>query len=178
MDRPIAATGNEQEQDRKEAQSQPLQKQEQPGRQEERPHINWAEYNRGRRAEGQHYTEWMPKVADKAREILGTPQGVRDWQVSAILVSIIKSEENLSYWGLVKHFAKHPEDLERCELYRPYSRAQYQLHVSQIKPKVQQKIITWMAGEDAVHGTKIVDSSGYSIARYVDWYHTNMARSA
>ena len=91
-------------------------------------------------------------------------------------MSIVKSEEDLLCWGLVKHFGKHPEDLERCELYRPYSRAQYQLHVSKIKPKVQQKIITWMAGNDAVHGTKIVDSSGYGIARYVDWYNAKYGK--
>ena len=93
-------------------------------------------------------------------------------------MSIVKSEEGLSYWGLVKHFDKHPGDLERCELPRQYSKSLYQLRVSQIAPKVQQKIITWMAGNGAVHGTKIVDSSGYSIARYVDWYHTNTASSA
>ena len=108
--------------------------------------INWAEYNRGRRAEGQRYTEWMRRVADKAREIMGIPQGRRDWRVSAILVSLVKSEENPFYGGLVKHFDKHPEGLERCELYRPYSRAQYQFQVSSIRPKVQQQIIVWMSG--------------------------------
>ena len=57
------------------------------------------------------------------------------------MADLVKSEK-LSYWGLVKHFDKHPEDLERCELYRPYSRSQYQLRVSEIDPKVQQQIIT------------------------------------
>ena len=140
------------------------------------PQIDWAQYNRGRRDEGRRYTEWMPRVADKAREIMDIPKGRRDRRISAILVSLVKSEENLSYWDLVKHFDKHPEDLERCELYRPYSRAQYQLHVSGIKPKVQQQIITWMAGEDAVHGTKIADSSGYSIARYIEWQNAKYGK--
>lgn len=67
----------------------------------------------------------MPKIASKAREILGVPQGKYDWQISAILVSIVKSEEKLTYWGLVKHFDKHPGDLERCELLRPYSKSEY-----------------------------------------------------
>ena len=67
------------------------------------PQINWAQYNKSRQSEGQRYTEWMRKVADMAREILGIPQGKRDWQVSAILIAIVKSEEKLSYWGLVKH---------------------------------------------------------------------------
>ena len=61
----------------------------------------------------------MRKVADKVRHIMGKPPGKRDWEVSAILVALVKSEK-LSFWGLVKHFDKHPEDLERCELYRPY----------------------------------------------------------
>ena len=140
------------------------------------PHIDWPTYNEGRRSEGRRYTEWLPKVADKAREIMCIPQGERDWCVSAILVSLVKSEEDLSYWGLVKHFDKHPGDLERCELPRPYSRSLYQLRVSEIEPKIQQKIITWMAGDDAVHGTKVVDSSGYSIARYVDWYNAKYGK--
>ena len=84
------------------------------------PQIGWAEYNQGRRAEGRLYTEWMRVVADKVREIMGKPPGKRYWDVSAILVVLVKSEK-LSYWGLVKHFDKHPEDLERCELYRPCS---------------------------------------------------------
>ena len=82
----------------------------------------------------------------------------------------------MSYWGLVKHFAKHPEDLERCEPYRPYGRAQYHLHMSSIKPKVQQQIVTWMAGKDAAHGTKIADSSGYSIARYIEWQNAKYSK--
>ena len=140
------------------------------------PQIDWPTYNEGRRSEGRHYAEWFPKVANKAREIMCIPQGELDWRVSAILVSIVKSEEELSYWGLVKHFDKHPGDLERCELPRPYSKSLYQLRVSQIEPKAQQKIIIWMAGNDAVHGTKIVDSSGYSIARYVDWYSSKYGK--
>ena len=140
------------------------------------PQINWAQYNKSRQSEGQRYTEWMLKVADMAREILGIPQGKRDWQVSAILVAIVRSEEKISYWGLIKHFDKHPEDLERRGLYRPYSRAQYQLHVSQIKPKVQQEILARMAGEEAVHGTKLVDSSGYSISRYKEWQNAKYGK--
>ena len=82
----------------------------------------------------------------------------------------------MSYWVLAKHFEKHSEDLERCELYRPYSKAQYQLQVSRINPKVQQQIITRMAGKDAVHGTKIADSSGYSIARYIEWQNAKYGK--
>ena len=140
------------------------------------PQIDWPAYNEGRRAEGQRYTEWMRRVADTARHIMGMPQGRRDWRVSAVLVSLVKSEETVSYWGLVKHFDKHPEDLERCELYRPYSRAQYQLQVSGIKPKVQQQIIVWMAGEDTAHGTKIADSGGYGISRYKEWQNAKYGK--
>ena len=80
-------------------------------------------------------------MVDKAREIMCIPQGEYDCG-SAILVSIIKSEEDLFHWALVKHLDKHPSDLKRCELSRPYSKSLYQLRVSQIEPKVQQKIIT------------------------------------
>ena len=118
----------------------------------------------------------MRKVADKARHIMGIPKDTRDWRVSAILVDIVKSEEYISYWGLVKHFDKHPEDLERCELYRPYSTSQYKLQASSIQPKVQQQIITWMAGEDAVHGTKIADSSGYSMEWYKEWQNAKYGK--
>ena len=66
--------------------------------------------------------------------------------------------------------------MERYELYRPYSRVQYQLHVSSIKPKVRQQIIVWMAGEDAAHDTKIADSSGYSISRYIEWQNAKYGK--
>ena len=113
----------------------------------------------------------MAKVANKLHEILDIPQGEYDWRISAILVSIVKSEEKLTYWGLVKHFEKHLGDLERCKLLRPYSKSEYHLRISQIETNVLQQIITWMAGDEAVHGTKIVDSSGFSIARRKEWYN-------
>ena len=58
----------------------------------------------------------MRQIAEIVREILGIAPGTRDRRVSAILVSVIKSEAKLSYWGLIKHFDLHPDDLERCEL--------------------------------------------------------------
>ncbi|MBI1658967.1 MAG: hypothetical protein IS632_09405 [Thaumarchaeota archaeon] len=45
------------------------------------PRIDWAQYNRCCRAEGQLYTKWMRKVADKSREIMGISKGRRDWRV-------------------------------------------------------------------------------------------------
>ena len=91
---------------------------------------------------------------------------------------IVKSEEGVSYWGLVKHFDKHADDLKRCKLPEPYSKSLYQPRVSEIEPTVQQKIIIWMAWNDAVHGTKVVDSGEYNIARYVDWYNAKYGGSA
>ena len=35
-----------------------------------------------------------------------------------ILMSVVKSENQLSYWGLVNHFVKYPSDGELCELKR------------------------------------------------------------
>ena len=129
------------------------------------PLIDWSKY-KGRKSEGDYYIKWMPEIANKVREILGIPGGEYDWQISAILVPIVKSEEKQTYWGPVKHFEKHPGDLERCELLRPYGRSMYQLRVSEIKTEVLQQIITWMVGDEAVNGTKIVDSSGFSISSY------------
>ena len=34
------------------------------------PQIDWAGYNKGHRAEGRLYTEWMQEVAGKVREIM------------------------------------------------------------------------------------------------------------
>ena len=140
------------------------------------PQIDWIQNNKSRRAEGRRYIEWLPKVVNKAREIMGIPRGKRDWRISAILVAIVKSEENLPYWRLVKHFDKHPEDLKRCELYRPYSESLYHLRIDEIDPKVQQQIITWMAGEDMVPGTKIANSSGFSIAQFIEWQHAKYGK--
>ena len=92
-----------------------------------------------------------------------------------MLVALVKSEEGLSYWGLVKHFDKHPGDPKRCELGRPYSKSWY-LRVSEIDPAVQHEMILWMAGDDAVRGTKVVDSAEFSIARYADWYNAKYGK--
>ena len=118
----------------------------------------------------------MRRIADIAREILGIAPGTRDRRVSAILVAILKSEENLSYWGLIKHFDRHPDDLKLCELSRPYCRSWHQLRISETDPAVLQGVIAKMAGCDAVHDTLLVDSSGFSIARYVDWQNAKYGK--
>ena len=118
----------------------------------------------------------MGKIADYIRKPLGIPKGKKDRRVSAVLVALVKSEEGLSYWGLVKHFDKHPGDLKRCELDRPYSKSWHGLRISQIDTAILHKLILWVAGDDAVHGTKIVNSSGFSIARYVDWYNAKYGK--
>ena len=104
------------------------------------PKIDWPKYNKGRASEGANCLNGLANVADKVRDIMGIAPGIRDTRVSAILVAIVKSEEDLSYWDLVKHFQKHPEDLKRCELYRPYTRSTYQRWISDIDPKVQQSM--------------------------------------
>ena len=88
----------------------------------------------------------------------------------------MKFEEGLSYWGLVNHFDKHPGDLKRCELDRPHGKSWYRLRISQIDTAILHKMILWMAGDDAARGTKIVDSSGFSIARYADWYNAKYGK--
>ena len=135
------------------------------------PDVDWPRYAEGRKSEGRNYVEWMGKIADFIRKLLDIPKGERDRRVSAVLVAILKSEEKLSYWGLVKHFAKHPGDLNRCELDRPYGKSWYHLRISQTDDFILHEIIGWMAGDAAVHGTKIVDSTGFSISRYRDWHN-------
>ena len=88
----------------------------------------------------------------------------------------MKSEEGPPYWGLVKHFDKHPGDLKRRGLDRPYSKSWHRLRISQIDTAILHKLILWMAGDDAARGTKIVDSSGFSIARYADWYNAKYGK--
>ena len=83
----------------------------------------------------------------------------------------MKSEEGPFHWGLARRFAKRPGDLERRGLDRPYGKPWYHLRVSQIDSAVPRKVIGWMAGDVAVHGTKIVDSTGFSISRYRDWHN-------
>ena len=103
----------------------------------------------------------MRKVADRVREIMGKPPGKRDWEVSAIDGSGHIGEPT-GHWSSIS--TSIVRTWSGAELYRPYSRAQYHLRVSEIDPKVQQQIIIWMAGEHVVNGPKIVDSSGFSIA--------------
>lgn len=140
-----------------------------PGGKRNDPKIDWSSYNKGRSAEGQTYIQRMNEIADIVREILGIAPGMHNRRVSAILVSLLKGEEKLSYWGLIKHFDKHPGDLKLCELSRKYSRSWYQLRISEIDPEILKKIITRMAGENAVHDTLAADSSGFSVSRYQDW---------
>ena len=64
-----------------------------------------------------------------------------------------------------------PGDLERCEMIRPYSKSEYQIRISQIETDVLQQIILWVAVSEAVGGTKIVDSSGFSVSRRIKWYN-------
>ena len=82
------------------------------------PPIDWPNYNKGRKSEGKYYNDWMAKVADNIHEILDIPQGEHDRRISSILVSIVKSEEKLTCWGLVKYFEKHPRRLGKMRDYQ------------------------------------------------------------
>ncbi len=132
------------------------------------PKINWSKYNKKREAEGDNHDTWMRKIADKARELMGIRPGVRDRRVSAILLSVIKIGNRLSYWDLVNHLKKYPDDLKRCEISRRYSRSWYQLRISEIDPAVLQRIIAWMGKPDA-NGPLAADSSGFGMSKYEDW---------
>ena len=113
----------------------------------------------------------MGKIADFVRKLLDIPKGEKDRRVSAVPAAVLKSEERLSCWGLVKHFAKHPGDLERRGLDRPYGKSWYRLRVWQTDDFILHEIIGRVAGDAAARGTKIVDSTGFSISRYRDWHN-------
>lgn len=130
--------------------------------------MDWRVYNEHRATEGDRHGRRMNRIADKARELMGIRPGARDRRVSAILLSVTKVGNRLSYWGLVNHLKKHPDYLRRCELDRQYNRSWYQLRISEVDSAVLQRLIPWMAGMDAA-GTLSVDSSGFSVARYRDW---------
>ena len=66
------------------------------------PKTNWSEYNKDCRSEEQRCVRWVCQTAGIAREILSIAPDARDRRVSAILVSIIKGKENLSYWAGVR----------------------------------------------------------------------------
>ena len=132
--------------------------------------TDWPAYNKRRNAEGLDRNKKMALVADKARELLGIEKGKSDRRVSAILISILKSENKCSYWDLIRHFNKYPNDLEVCELKRKYCRAWYQLRISEIDPVILQKIVAWM-GEDDAYGTLMTDTSGFSVSAYKEWFN-------
>ena len=81
------------------------------------PKTDWR-VQQGLRLRGKELLGGLVAIADKVRDILGIAPGIRDKRASAILVFIVKSED-LSYWGLVKHYQKHPGDPKRCKLYGP-----------------------------------------------------------
>ena len=70
-----------------------------------------------------------------------------------------------SHWGLVKRSAKPPVDMKRRGLDRPYGKSRCRLRMSQTDSVVPRKIIGWMAGDAAIHGIKIVDSTGFGTSR-------------
>ena len=106
----------------------------------------------------------------------GIPEGGKGGRVSAVPVSLAKSEEGPSCRGPVKHFDKHPGGLKRRGLGRPHGKPRRRLRISEIYPAVQHELILWTAGDDAARGTKIVDSSGFSIARYADRYNAKYGK--
>ena len=59
--------------------------------------VGWKEYNMRRQAEGVNRNDNMRRIADVARKKLGIEDSVRDRRVSAILASIVKSENQLIY---------------------------------------------------------------------------------
>ena len=73
----------------------------------------------------------------------------------------MKSEEGPSHWWMVKHFAKHPGDLERRGLDRPYGKSWCRLRVWQTDDFMLHEVIGRVAGDTAARGANIADSAGF-----------------
>ena len=89
--------------------------------------------------------------ADRARIVTGMAPDTHDGRVLVVLSAIIKSED-LSFRGIVKHLRKHPEDSKRASL-PEYARSAYRRQIEDMDSQMQQKLITRLAGDDAVHDT-------------------------
>ena len=129
------------------------------------PDIDWTKYAEGRKSEGRNYIEWMAKVADFVRKLLGIPKGKKDRRVSAVPAAALKSEEGSSRWGLAGHFAKRPGGLERRGLDQPYGKSWRRPRMSQTDSTVPRRAIGWTAGGAAIHGADIADSAGFRHVR-------------
>ena len=81
-----------------------------PNRRRNDPQMVWTKYNKGRHSKGQRFVRRMCRIADITRDVLGTAPGTSVRRVSTILMSILKNKEGLSYWSLIKHFGRHPDD--------------------------------------------------------------------
>ena len=130
--------------------------------------VDWKEYNKRYQAKGVNRNDNMRRIVGMTRKEFGIEDGVRDMRVSAILVSIVKSENQLSYWNLTNHFVKYPNDVELCELKKPYKKSWYHLRISEIDEDVLKRIIARM-GDEGADGTLMVDSSGFSLSSYKSW---------
>jgi len=93
--RRIAAPPNEQKTKSRQTNPNHTRSKNNPGGRRNYPKTDWPRYNKGRRAEGQRYVRWMPRMAYTAREILGIAPGTRDGRVSAILVPTLARREPL-----------------------------------------------------------------------------------
>ena len=112
----------------------------------------------------------MIKVAGKLHEILYIPQGEHDWQISAVLVSIVKSEEKLTAGDWSSILINTLATWKDASL-SGHTASQSIICISQIESHVLQQIIIWIAGDEAVRSTKIVDSCGFSVSRRINCHN-------
>ena len=64
-------------------------------------------------------------------------------------------------WGPARHFAKHPGDLERRGLNRPYGKPRCRPRMSQTDSAVPHERIGRVAGGAAIYGANMADSAGF-----------------
>ena len=99
------------------------------------------------------------------REALDAGKDAPTRRVGVLMAAFIKSENNLTYRGLVNYFVKYPSDLELCGLKKEYQKSWYQLRISQIDPKVVGRTVTRL-GEDDADGPLMVDSTRHAVSSY------------
>ena len=141
------------------------------------PKVDWKDYDRRCKAEGTDRKARMRKLEDVTYEVLGVEKDVPDRRVGVVMAAYIRTENNLTYRGLVNHFVRYPSDLELCGLKKIYQKSWYQLRISQIDPKVVERIVTRL-GEDDADGPLMVDSTGEAVLGYKSWTSAKYGKSS
>lgn len=139
------------------------------------PPFDYKKYEQNRKAEPDKYANYMKTITRKVRRLLDVPDGKFNIYICAILALIIKIRRKLDYRGLSCYFKENSEELRRCEMRKAYGKPRLQQIIADIKPKVLQNIIRWIANTDANKELHI-DSSGFGLKIYTEWKHAKYGK--